>query len=368
MSRWMASRGARYLVLLNRSGAAKPEAQELVTELQALGVTVFAPPCDVSDRQALQQVLLDCQKFMPPIKGCIQGSMVLRDAIFANMSLEDYSIVVRTKISASRNLADLLPLSLDFFILLSSLSGIVGLRGQANYNVGNSYQDALARHLRLQGSNAVSIDLGMMLQVGYAAEHEATVGKNLKSQGYNGIKETEFLDLLDVICNPDPTVRAAINEPATTQIAIGFELPDSLQAKGADIPAWMDEPLFKHLKQLGLSDSSASGASGGDQVVRYSKLLAEATSVVEAGDIVTTAIMEKLAKALGLSEQDIDPSRPLHSYGVDSLVSVELRTWFLKEIAAEVTVFEIMGKGSVKDLGLLVAGKSSYVPRPESGS
>lgn len=77
-ARWMASRGAKHLLLLSRFGPVHDSAKELLADLGALGVDVFAPPCDVSDEFALKRVLDECSSRMPSIRGCIQGSMVLK--------------------------------------------------------------------------------------------------------------------------------------------------------------------------------------------------------------------------------------------------------------------------------------------------
>ena len=71
--------------------------------------------------------------------------------------------------------------------------------------------------------------------------------------------------------------------------------------------------------------------------------------------------MQKLSKALGIEVQSIDPAQPLHAYGVDSLVGVELRTWLLKEIGAEIAVFDIVGETTIQALAQLVAARSSLV-------
>lgn len=78
VARWMASRGAKYLLLLSRHGPRTQAAKELVEELGVLGVLIMAPACDVTSRVALAAVLEESTNKMPPIKGCIQGTMVLR--------------------------------------------------------------------------------------------------------------------------------------------------------------------------------------------------------------------------------------------------------------------------------------------------
>lgn len=72
------SRGARHLLLLSRSGPQGDDALTLLEELKTKGVDAVSPPCDISDESALKDVLARYGKILPPIKGCIQGSMVLK--------------------------------------------------------------------------------------------------------------------------------------------------------------------------------------------------------------------------------------------------------------------------------------------------
>ena len=78
VARWMASRGAKNLILLSRRGAAHPSAIDFIKELESICDKVSAPPCDVTDEETLKKVINECLSHMPPIKGCVQGSMVLK--------------------------------------------------------------------------------------------------------------------------------------------------------------------------------------------------------------------------------------------------------------------------------------------------
>jgi len=77
MAQWLVRRGARHLILLSRSGPRSTEAQNLMKELTEKDVRVYAPSCDISNRAAVRSVLDACEKEMPPIKGCIQSTMVM---------------------------------------------------------------------------------------------------------------------------------------------------------------------------------------------------------------------------------------------------------------------------------------------------
>lgn len=78
IARWMVEHGARYLVLISRSGTSNVAAERFVQELQAQGVTVSTPACDIADTESLQSVLETVKTSLPPIAGCIQAAMVLR--------------------------------------------------------------------------------------------------------------------------------------------------------------------------------------------------------------------------------------------------------------------------------------------------
>ena len=270
------------------------------------------------------------------------------------MSIQDYQTAVVPKVRGSWNVHDLLPKDLDFFILLSSVSGIIGNFGQSNYCVGNTYQDALARHRVAQGLKATSVDLGMILSVGFTAENQETMTR-LRQAGFNALRETEFLAMLDALCNPN----LPPSNPLSPQIAIGIEAPETLRIKGIDEPPWMQDPLFKQLFQI--RTETGSGSDADKNAVQYGAMLSACTTEEEAINVVTDAIVQKLCKALSTTARDIDTEQPPHAYGVDSLVAVELRTWFAKEIAAEVAVFDIMGGSSLQQLAVLAAKRSNLV-------
>ncbi len=78
IARWMASRGAKNLILLSRRGPVTDTAKAFISELEQQCDRIVAPATDVSDLEALTATISECLASMPPIKGCIQGSMVLK--------------------------------------------------------------------------------------------------------------------------------------------------------------------------------------------------------------------------------------------------------------------------------------------------
>ena len=271
------------------------------------------------------------------------------------MTFDNWIASVQPKVQGSWNLHTLLPSGLDFFILLSSVAGIIGSGGQANYAAGNTYMDALAHHRIANGEKAVSLDVGWMKSEGVVAENKY-LERGFEAAGFlMPISQRELFALLDHYC--DPTLEPLT--PASCQKVIGLESPGATRAKGADEPDWMRRPTFSHMHQIGASQATSS-ANDAEKAVDFSALLGSASSLEEASAVVVDGLTRKLAKALSIPREDIETAKPLHAYGVDSLLAVELRNWFAKEMGANVAIFDIMGAASFEAVGLVVVGKSSF--------
>lgn len=130
------------------------------------------------------------------------------------------------------------------------------------------------------------------------------------------------------------------------------------------MPAWADDPLFSHLHPSENQPAAARAAGGeSNKEVNYASLISTAASAGAAQKLVLDALLAKLTHVLSVELANLDPSRPLHAYGVDSLVSVGLRAWFAKELKADLAVGEVTGQGSIAMLAQVAAAKSKLVPK-----
>ena len=279
------------------------------------------------------------------------------------MSYSDFQIPIDPKVAGTYNLHTLLPPNLEFFICLSSMSGITGVSGQSNYGAGNSYQDALTHHRVAAGQKAVSLNLGVVLSVGYVAEHER-VKTLLQGKGYMGVREDDYLALLDYYCDP----RLPVLSPLECQIVTGLQTPAELHAKGIPEAFYMQTPLFRHLHQIrsdGSSHSSldtgVSSSQNADTAQNLQQQLSAATSWGDAEALTLDGLIAKVSKSLDVDKGHIDTRKPLYAYGVDSLAAVELRSWFRRDVGAETTVFEILGNSSMAELARMLVRKSRLV-------
>ncbi|PKY05111.1 KR-domain-containing protein [Aspergillus campestris IBT 28561] len=351
ITRWLVDRGARNLILLSRSGDKNPYARDFVAELQEQGTSAVTPACNIADRASLAAVLESCTADMPPIKGCIQASMVVSNSHFEQLTLDSWRASTAPKAQGSWNLHELLPRGLDFFVLMSSVAGISGARGESGYAAGNTFKDGLARYRIEIGEKAVALDLGLFLSAGFFKENEEARKRFLANTVLHPITESDLHALLDIYCNPSLTYIPIEN----SQAVVGIQ--PKVREMGMNTTEWMQRPLFRHLAAHEPSSSSTTNPTSN---TNFAAVFATAKSLDEVTAILKQEMRSKLSRMLSISSDEIDLDKPIHQYGVDSLAAVELRNWFGRELRADIAIFDILGGASIASVVALAVGKSDY--------
>jgi hypothetical protein len=260
----------------------------------------------------------------------------VQDFVFAKMSYADWRLGTDCKTVGSWNLHSVLPEDLDFFLLLSSASGIAGLHGQANYAAGNTYMDALAHHRVSRGLRATSLDLGALMEDGLLAEDPDFLKRVLSYGALNGISRRYFHAILDYYLDP--------STPVDPQAIIGLRTSED----SAIITS--RRPLFSKLR------ATTSSPSVQAQDHDWRSVLAD-PAANDLPALVADALVRKLSKTLSSLDGEIDMHKPLAAYGIDSLLSVELRSWIKATFGAEVALFEIQGGIGFEGLARVVIEK-----------
>ncbi|KAL8936336.1 MAG: hypothetical protein Q9216_004984 [Gyalolechia sp. 2 TL-2023] len=358
ITRWMADRNARNFIVLSRSGAKSKSAIELLEEMENRGIRVEAPPCDIANGDVVSSVFKRLTGSMPPIKGCIQASMVLKDGLFENTSLSDFDAVLKPKFQGSWNLHLHLPSNLDFFVLLSSVTGVTGARAQAAYAAGNTFQNTLARHRVSLGQKCISLDLGPVSASGVAVENDLIA--SLEAIGLQTVGRNPLFALLDHCCDANLPLPSATSDLDESQIITGLGGAEKLPPDRLGQIYWTRKPLFSILRHTIRSSNHDAATQPLSSGPNHADLLQKAASASAATELVTVALIGKVAQNLNVSDADIDAEKPIYAYGIDSLVALEVRYWFSKEIGADVTIWEIMQARSLGSLAELAAGRTKY--------
>ncbi|KAF9871551.1 beta-ketoacyl synthase domain-containing protein [Colletotrichum karsti] len=322
IAKLLADNGAKKLVFLSRSGGS-PDADVFFKSLS--GVDARAIAVDITDRDALEKIVPDLGK----IAGVVQCAAVIKDALFEKMTHDDWTAAFGPKAVGATNLVDVFnpqpsatSSSDPWFLFLSSASGIIGNRGQANYAAANAVQDALAKSGRI--ARACSLDLGPVLEAGMLVGDEDTLGK-LRGAGFYGIRHDDFLEMVS---------RAITGEivpgvPVPAQIVSGVGTGGLIRQNNPGDPFWSRTAMYSYMNTVDMpvasldgDDNDADKTPGEDDVKR---MLAACGSQDEAAVIVAAGLVQLMAKAMTLLPEEIDPERAPSAYGVDSLVAVGVR-------------------------------------------
>lgn len=356
IARWMADRGARFLLFLSRSAGASPAVQSLLEEFRAAGVTAHALRCDISDEAAVVSGLDEARRLgMPPIAGVVQCSMELNDSSFELMSREAFQRTLAPKVRGSWNLHHHVPADVDFFVMLSSASGIIGNRGQANYAAANTFQDALAVHRRARGLAASSLDLGAIMGIGWLAEN-VTTGHSfapLRMAVNEGIRPEEFLACLEYHVLGHDAGRPA-------QAVMGCATSGDFAARGMPQPTFMRSPLFAQLRTQSGRGTDGGGDVSGDDGAAVRNGLKAAADADAAAAVVCQALVKRIARVTGIPVADVSPAQPTHAYGIDSLVAIELRNFVSQAMGADVPILDVMSNRSIEVLSQEIVLKSKF--------
>ncbi|THW29997.1 polyketide synthase [Aureobasidium pullulans] len=343
IARWMASRGAKLICLSSRRANITPRLEELISDLAQQGTRIIVRACDVANLSSVEMLIQDLQK-EAPVRGVIQGAMVLKDVLYEQMTTDDFNAVVNPKVTGTLNLHNTLGSSkLDFFIALSSVAGVVGNRGQAAYAAANVFLDTFMAHRNAQGLPGTSLDLTAVSDVGYLADNSERAADVLRNLGGETIEESEILGLLTA---------AVTGKISNNHVITGLKI------QPGSAPFWSHDAKFSNLLAAAVSQTSQEG---GNANVPLPQALKTAGSSDKALEVLYAALVTKLAAVLMLSVEEMEPSAAVASYSLDSLAAIEVRNWIAREADANVQVLELLTSPSLMELAKLILKKSKLV-------
>jgi acyl transferase domain-containing protein len=305
LARGMFEQGARHLVLMGRSAPGEA-AGEVVRQLRKDGAQITVARGDVARREEIARVIDDIRKTMPALQGIVHAAGILEDGMLEQQSWDRFAAVFPAKVQGAWNLHALTePMSLDFFILFSSVASVFGSPGQGNYAAANAFLDALAYHRRAIGLPALTVNWGPWSGAGFAAAAGSRGQERWAAQGIGVFSGRQGLDLFAQILGDD----------ATQAIAFSVEWPKFMR----HFPRGERTPLFAEMSR---QDAVAYQKSEYEDVLRR---IREARPR-EARELLRDFLSDQVARLLGFEPgYAVDTGQGLLEMGMDSLMAVDLR-------------------------------------------
>ncbi|WP_307825829.1 SDR family NAD(P)-dependent oxidoreductase, partial [Sinosporangium siamense] len=295
--------GVRRLVLAGRRGGG----EEFAEELAGLGAEVAVEACDVGDRTAVAEVVA-----RHPVSAVVHAAGVLDDGVVESLTAERLAGVLRPKVDGAWNLHEATKdLGLSAFVLFSSVSGVFGGPGQANYAAGNTFLDALARLRRTRGLPGVSMAWGPWSpESGMTGTLSDVDTRRVARTGMPALSSGDGVALFD----------AALYsvEPLVAPVRFDFA---ALRAQD-EVPVLLRGLVRARARRAAATGSPAVAALAG----RLSGL-----ETVERHEVLLDLVRGQVALVLGHGGAgDVDPGRAFQDLGFDSLTAVELRNRLAK--------------------------------------
>lgn len=258
------------------------------------------------------------------------------------MSFEDFTSVIAPKVNGAWNLHHCLSKTeLDFFVMLSSSAGIVGSRGQAAYAGSSTVLGAFAHWRNAQGLPADTIHLGAVSEVGFISENQERKAQFAATYGDQLLTVKEFFGF----------VQAAI-EGQVAKTA-NHECVTSLKLTAENVGLyWVADAQFAHCRRAATVNQLVESSEA--SVVSIAHSLNRARTKAEATKVFYNSIAAKFCATLMIP-------KPVVGYGLKSLIAVEVRNWFARELDAKVQLLELTTGSSLNALADLALGRSALV-------
>jgi NAD(P)-dependent dehydrogenase (short-subunit alcohol dehydrogenase family)/aryl carrier-like protein len=361
---WMVDRGARTLAFLSRSGWKHSGASAIVETLRGRGVAIAVVACDITRRDDVLNAVEQIARIGKPIKGVMQAAMVLEDVMFETMTFEQMQYVISPKVHGTLNLHEAtLQHQLDSFTMITSLVPYIGTATQTSYGAANAFQDAFARYRLAHSLPAQSISLGLVSDVGVAGARE-DLQRSIQRNGIYGNTVAEIVQQVEMAFTSDDAVGGVTQDPLSSgHLLTGLAPKKLFELDGGGAATefiWSADPRMQGIAQAvqdhhdTIHGSNATAQHSSSSAATSAKdLRALAQSLQNNPDAgaedrlrgtVKGAISQRLAKLLYVSVDDLDGTKDVASYGIDSMIAAELRNWLMKMFRLDISFLELVGK------------------------
>ncbi len=297
MAETLLAAGASTVVLTGRREPT-PEIADRLRALDPDGTRVVLVRGDIARDADAEALFARLRTEFAPLRGILHLAGVIEDAILTRQTDESLRRVLEPKVRGALHLHRLSAgLPLEFFVLFSSMTSVLGTAGQANYAAGNAYLDALANYRQSIGLPGLSINWGAFSEVGMAAREADKLIAPMRARGMDAITPEEGEQAL-----------IALLDSHAAQVAV---IPASWPKYVRTAPPALRRTLSRLDRSGGAVEAEAAARAGADLSS------AEAVHDLVAGEIRGLLYLD--------ADYPIEDDEALEELGLDSLRAVELR-------------------------------------------
>lgn len=267
------------------------------------------------------------------------------------MTLDQWKEAISPKVDGTWNLHHALQhTKLDFFVVFSSISGICGNTGQANYAAANTFLDSFVHFRRRLGLPASVCALGFVENAGCVSKDPKLL-ERARSGCVRLIQEKDVMDALQLTISQSP-YRLSDGIPDCSLLAIRMSNTKPQSDPGVR-SIWTKDARFAMYANIEsrMNDGKRTESDDLKKFLAVAKGNSASLDDNKAKSHITEAIGKLITAHMAGADQMDDEQ--IASVAIDSLMSIEIRSWFRRNLDAEVTLIEINTAATAGWLGKL---------------
>ncbi|KAH7476085.1 Mycocerosic acid synthase [Fusarium oxysporum f. sp. matthiolae] len=349
IARFLAERGAKHLILVSRSGPKTAEDKAILLEMEASGVVITIEHADISNREMVASLF--CKRDWPTIAGIVHCANVLRELYSYDTSMEDFWTVFNPKALGAWNLhLETKDMHLDFFVMTSSISSMLGLIGQFSYAASNQFLDSLAHYRQANGLPGLSLNYGVL------GDFASMTRKSVETDKLMGILRSYGLYAMSL-----PMVLSAfersILQGATQRMPLNINWSVFLRAH----PHLLRDGAFFGLdaEESRNGDPASCGSFSSPPGPAPSEAIAE-------------TLRSRLAKILGVEVNQIALTEKIDQYAFDSITMTQIRGVILQEFRISFALMRLFQGPSLQEIAnevsVQMGNETNNLTNSENGS
>ena len=269
--------------------------------------------------------------------------MIMNDGIIPHMTYERFNQSLRPKVEGTKFLDEIFNKpTLDFFVVFSSLAYVTGNLGQSPYAAANAFMVSIVQGRRARGLAGSILNLAGISGLGYISRTDLGILDRLAKLGYSNMSEWDFLQFFaESVLAGKPGSQSPVYDISSSLHPYDVEQDDHP-------PAWLPVPAFSYYKRTTRRVLDAEDSQEASVRVQ----LKQQTTKEGVATVLQAGLSASLYKLLNIRPEDntIRADTRLVDLGIDSLVAVDMRSWFSKELDLDMPVLKLLGGATVEEM------------------